>query len=177
MEKERREKKEEGRTKIEDGRGVVWVGFSPIIYFVLFFSSFLLLPSSFVFASSKMPVDFPRQVCLRDTCLNVEVADTDEERSRGLQNRASLSEGDGMLFIFPSESIYRFWMKETLISLDMIWLNSERKVVGIATDVPPCQEDPCPQYGPSEQSLYVLEANAGYAASLGLKAGDQAVFK
>lgn len=177
MIQERREKREERRTETKNGKNVVRTEPSSIILFVLFFSSLLLLPSSFVFASSKVPVDFPTQVCLRGTCLAVEVADTQEERSRGLQNRSSLPEGEGMLFIFPSESIYRFWMKETLISLDMIWLDDQRKIVGIATDVPPCQQDPCPQYGPEQMSLYVLEANAGYADRLGLKIGDQAVFK
>ncbi len=177
MIQERRERREERRRQTEDVKNAVRTELSSTILFLLLFSSLLLLPSSFVFASSNVPVDFPSQVCLRDTCLNVEVADTEEERSRGLQNRTSLPEGEGMLFVFPSEGIYRFWMKETFISLDMIWLDSQRRIVGIATDVPPCQQDPCPQYGPSAQALYVLEAGAGYAGRLGLKAGDQAVFK
>lgn len=174
MIQEKIEKRKERRTKTKK---VVGTNPSSIIFFVLFFSCLLLFPSSFVFASSKVPVDFPTQVCLRGTCLAVEVADTEEERSRGLQNRSSLPEGEGMLFIFPSESIYRFWMKETLISLDMIWLDDQRKIIGIASDVPPCQQDPCPQYGPEQMSLYVLEANAGYADRLGLQIGDQAVFR
>lgn len=165
---------------LEKEKFIVWSGrllkLVLSFVFVFFFSSLVPRPSSIVYASA-LKSDFPNKVCFQNECLAVEVADTEKERSRGLQNRASLPEGHGMLFIFPSESIYRFWMKDTLITLDMIWLDSQRKVVGIATDVPPCQEDPCPQYGPSAQALYVLEANAGYAARLGLKAGDQAVFK
>lgn len=145
-------------------------------FILVLFSSIVSLTPSLCYASASQS-DLPTRVCFGEQCLSVEVADTDDERSRGLQNRSSLPEGQGMLFIFPSESTYRFWMKETFITLDMVWLDSQRRVVGIATDVPPCKEDPCPQYGPSVESLYVLEANAGYALRLGLKIGDRAVFK
>lgn len=128
--------------------------------------------------SSRLTVDrLPAQVCFHEQCLAVEIADTNEERMRGLQARELLPEGEGMLFIFPAPGVYHFWMKDTLISLDMIFLDEDRRIVGIERDVPPCQEDPCPQYGPAQKSLYVLEANAGYAARHDLKIGDEAIFK
>ena len=67
-----------------------------------------------------------------------------------------------MLFIFPDEAPRRtFWMKNTLIPLDMIWLDKEYTIVHIETDVPPCTTTVCPSYWPLEtQSQYVIELNA-----------------
>ena len=68
-------------------------------------------------------------------------------------------------------------MKDTLIPLDMIWMDSERRIVHIEHNVPPCAADPCPRYPPSGPALYVLEINAGFAAKLGLKVGDTMEFR
>lgn len=59
-----------------------------------------------------------------------------------------MADDAGMIFIYPTEGDYRFRMKNTLIPLDMIWLNANKEIVYIATDVPPCKADPCPTYGP-----------------------------
>ena len=117
------------------------------------------------------------QVCFKNHCFQVELAQNDEERTRGLQWRESMDGGKGMLFIFPYPSKYGFWMKDTLIPLDMIWMDYARRVVSIVTDVKPCKESPCPTFTPPSDALYVFEINAGYAAKLGIKKGDVAVFK
>lgn len=96
---------------------------------------------------------------------------------RGLQFRGSLDSYSGMLFIFPQSRRHSFWMKDTLIPLDMIWMDHGRKIVHIEHDVPPCREDPCPVYTPPQEALYVLEVNAGTAGALGLQLGDEAEFK
>jgi uncharacterized membrane protein (UPF0127 family) len=119
----------------------------------------------------------PSQVCFNKNCFDVELADTDEARFKGLQNRTSLKEHSGMLFVFPYEAKHSFWMKETLIALDMIWLDYSHRVVFIAHDVPPCKADPCPTYSPNDEALYVLEINAGEAKRLGIKKGDEAIFR
>jgi uncharacterized protein len=79
-------------------------------------------------------------------------------------NRTAMDENGGMLFIFPKIAARPFWMKDTLIPLDMIWLDDTGKVVHIHRDVPPCppaQGDTCPAYGPKEPTArYVLELNA-----------------
>lgn len=142
--------------------------------FCLLLTAYCLLFPNVVTAEQTV---LPEHVCFHEQCLTVEIADNNEERTRGLQAREFLPEGEGMLFIFPATSVYRFWMKDTLIALDMVFLDEDRRIVGIERDVPPCEGDPCPEYGPAQRSLYVLEANAGYADGLGLKAGDQAVFK
>jgi uncharacterized protein len=116
------------------------------------------------------------QVCFKDACVAVEVADTDAARIRGLQGRFSLNEGTGMLFVFPQQDVLNFWMKDTLIPLDLIWINEAKQVVDIKS-VPPCQENPCPIYTPAAYALYVLEINAGAAQKYNINVGDTAVFK
>ncbi|MGL6342874.1 MAG: DUF192 domain-containing protein [Waterburya sp.] len=110
--------------------------------------------------------------------IQLEVAKTPEQQATGLMFRESLADNRGMLFPFENERIARFWMKNVSISLDMIFLNDNR-IVGIAADVPPCQADPCPVYGPEtskEQVILVdqvIELRGGRAAELGLKTGDK----
>ncbi len=117
------------------------------------------------------------QVCFKDQCITVEVVQKEEDRLRGLQFRQSLAPHGGMLFIFPETQRQSFWMKDTLISLDIIWIDSTQRVVHIEHNVPPCPQDPCPIYAPAGLALYVLEINAGQAAQLKLQLGDRAEFK
>lgn len=64
-----------------------------------------------------------------------------------------------MLFVFPITGIYKFWMKNTLISLDMIWIDDDKRIIDIVT-APICEKDPCSTYGPDQNARYVLELNA-----------------
>src|SRR3989344_7461514 len=80
------------------------------------------------------------EVCFQNSCVNVEVSDSPEERARGLMYRESLGENEGMLFIFEDEEIYPFWMKNTLILLDIIWISSDLIIVDIKKVVP-CAEE------------------------------------
>jgi uncharacterized protein len=114
----------------------------------------------------------PRVVLPNGSSIMVEVVADPESRARGLMYRPSLAEDRGMLFLFPEPDVHSFWMKDTLIPLDMIWLDSERRVIAIERDVPPCEADPCPSYGPSAAALYVLELAAGGAAAHGIEPGD-----
>jgi uncharacterized protein len=103
--------------------------------------------------------------------LQVEVARTPAEQSRGLMFRTRLPEDYGMLFIFERPGKNRFWMKNTLIPLDIVWLDARKRIIHIEYQVPPCQRDPCPAYGPSADSLYVLEVNAGVVHKRELRIG------
>jgi len=145
---------------------------SSISFFVfsLLLTAYCLL-SPFVYAAN------PSQVCFNNKCVTVEVADNDAARIRGLQGRFHLDPNSGMLFVFPQQDLYNFWMKDTLIPLDIIWLDSDQKIVDIKVNVPPCQENPCPMVVPSGTALYVLEINAGAALTFGIHAGDTAVLK
>jgi hypothetical protein len=109
--------------------------------------------------------------------VTTELAVTEEERARGLMFREKILPDQGMLFVFEEEGSYAFWMKNTLIPLDMLWLDRDRRIVHIARDVPPCKEDPCPSYGPDRPALYVLELAAGGAKLYDLKLYDKLEFK
>jgi len=116
-------------------------------------------------------------VCFSDRCVTVEIVEKPADLVRGLQFRQSLPAMTGMLFIMPKVALHSFWMKDTLIALDMIWLNESRQIVFIERDVPPCSTGAqCPAYAPDGPARYILELNAGEAYRLGLAVGDEARF-
>jgi uncharacterized membrane protein (UPF0127 family) len=117
------------------------------------------------------------QVCLRDSCFNVELAITPSEQAQGLMFRYSLDSNAGMLFIYKEEQRRAFWMKNTYIPLDIIWLNRDGEVVYIAKNVQPCRDASyCPIISPDVAAAYVLEVNAGTCDAIGLSEGDTAQF-
>ena len=99
-------------------------------------------------------------VILGDEKIFVEIADSNTERHRGLMYKKDLCDNCGMLFVFEKEEIHKFWMKNTYIPLDIVFINSELKVVDIIPTVP-CEEDVCNNYVSKEKTLYVLEVNYG----------------
>ena len=103
--------------------------------------------------------------------VRVEIAADPETRARGLMFRPSLSDDRGMLFLFPATDVQSFWMKDTLIPLDIVWLDEQGRVVDIEANVPPCKADPCPSYTPDGPAVYVLEIAAGEASRHGLAPG------
>jgi len=111
-----------------------------------------------------------------DLKLNVEVADNDEKRTTGLMFREKLDENSGMLFIFDGESIRNFWMKNTLMPLDMIFLDSNKKIVDIITNAIPCKADPCNFYSSESPSKYVVEVNSGYVKKNNISIGQKVIF-
>ncbi len=115
----------------------------------------------------------PPQVCHQDNCVTVEVVSKDADLERGLMYRTSLDQDKGMLFVFPKDDIYQFWMKNMLFDLDMLWISFDGHIVFIGQGIPACTKDPCPVYTPDKQARYVLEINSGYAASHHWKAGDK----
>lgn len=109
--------------------------------------------------------------------ITLEVAANDETRQRGLMFRESIAPGHGMIFLFPADDVFSFWMKNTYIPLDMLWLDQQWKIVHVKSGVPPCQADPCPSYDPGVKARSVLELGAGESQRLGLKAGDRLQMK
>ncbi len=105
------------------------------------------------------------------TKIDLEVAQTPEQQAMGLMYRPALPDNRGMLFNFSSPQPVSFWMKNVPVSLDMVFLR-KGVVQAIAANVPPCNTDPCPTYGPKTQIDRVIELRSGRAAELGLKAGD-----
>ena len=86
--------------------------------------------------------------------------------------RESLPEDSGMLFVFGDEAVRSFWMKNTLIPLDMIFIDSNRRIVHIEENTQPCESDPCSIYSSQLPAMYVIEVNAGFSERNGLGAGD-----
>ena len=105
---------------------------------------------------------------------DVEIADTDAERERGLMFRDTLATDRGMLFIHEREAPQAYWMKNTHIPLDILYFDNSRRLVSQQRDVPPCSlGDACPSYPSQAPARYVLELNAGQAERLRLQDGAQ----
>jgi len=106
--------------------------------------------------------------------VKVEVANTPDARELGLMYRNHLDENAGMIFIFPSPNAAQFWMKNTVLPLDMLFADSNGKVLGIVANAQPYSEA---LLGGFSGTLYVLEVNAGYAAKHHIVAGDRLHFQ
>lgn len=118
----------------------------------------------------------PTCVLPDNTVVSLELAITDEQKAVGLMFRDVLPPNHGMLFLFDREDYLPFWMKNTLIPLDFIWLDASGTVVDVKASVPPCKLDPCPSYKPSRPARAVLELAAGQAAAHGVKPGVRLTF-
>jgi uncharacterized protein len=107
----------------------------------------------------------------------VEIADDDAERARGLMFRDELAADRGMLFIHDELGPQAYWMKNTRIPLDILYFDSDRKLVSQQRDVPPCSAgDRCPSYPSEAPARYVLELNAGDALRMDLQNGAELRF-
>lgn len=106
--------------------------------------------------------------------VTVEIADTASKREMGLQYRNDLKESQGMLFLFPADSVLTFWMKNTPIPLDMIFIGADMKIAGIVENATPFTLSPRSIGIPSR---YVLEINGGLAKKYGIEKGDAVRFE
>ena len=108
---------------------------------------------------------------------NVELAQDDATRARGLMFRDRMEADRGMLFIHDREEPQAYWMKNTKIALDILYFDDGRRLVSQQRDVPPCSAgDACPPYPSFKPARYVLELNAGQAAKLKLENGAKLTF-
>lgn len=128
----------------------------------------LFIAASAVFATTPTGSD----VVLAGHSFSVEIAATDAARERGLMYRTHLAAGHGMLFVYPNAQLRYFWMKHTLIPLDILFFDAQRRLINVSADTPPCKTDPCQTYASAAPAKYVLELNAGVVASFGLKSGE-----
>lgn len=106
--------------------------------------------------------------------IDIEVADNNQRRARGLMYRKSLPADAGMLFVFDEEEIQGFWMKNTYIPLDMLFVNAGNEIITIHVNTAPLKEW---NYASSQPALYVVEVNAGYCAQKQITEGDKIVFE
>ena len=109
-------------------------------------------------------------VTIGSTKIAVDVADTETLRNQGLSGSSDLPGGTGMLFVFDTDGLWSFWMKDMLFPLDIIWADAQGRIVGIAHSVSP---DTYPQsFTPGEPARYALEVPAGFAKAHGIAEGD-----
>jgi len=108
--------------------------------------------------------------------ITLELAITPQEHEQGLMFRPRMAKTRGMLFLFKRPSLPSFWMKNTIIPLDIVFLDSAGVVVYVASDAQPCYADPCPEFRPTAPTRAVLEVNAGTARSHGIVPGAKITF-
>lgn len=131
----------------------------------------MLLLSHFIFAQATF---IP--LYIGPEKFTVEVADTLEKQLLGLMFRKSIPDDFGMLFVHEGEDTRSMWMKNTLLHLDLIFLDKNKQVVDIYTNVPPCKRDPCESYVSRKPAQYVLELRGNRVKELNLKVGDSVFF-
>ena len=109
-----------------------------------------------------------------DVAVTVEIAATPERRNLGLMYRKELAEDAGMLFLFERPQHLTFWMKNTVLPLDMVFIGADHRVVGIVKNATPFTTTPRAVDG---ESQYVLEVNAGFSDRHGVRGGDAVTFE
>jgi uncharacterized membrane protein (UPF0127 family) len=126
-------------------------------------------------SSSPTPVPLqvsgPRAVMPSGAVYRLELATNPEDQAQGLMYRENLLPNTGMLFLFDQPSPHHFWMKNTMIPLDIVWLDEAGRVIFVSADTPPCRADPCPTYGTDVPVRRVLEIDGGRAKQEGVAVG------
>ena len=139
-------------------------------YYVCFYFTVVLV-CSLLYSEIKM---IPLHI--GEVKFTVEIADTHEKQLRGLMYRKSIPDDYGMLFVYNDEQIRGFWMKNTLVHLDLIFLDKNKQVVDIILNIPPCEADPCETYASDNKAQYVIELRGNRAKELNIKVGDTVFF-
>jgi len=148
------------------------------VILIIVFLLILLIATSLIYILFFIDKNNQKQtpLCFENNCFDVELALTSEEKNQGLMFRDYLGENKGMLFVYAMEEKYGFWMKNTLIPLDIIWLNQNKEVIFISKNNQPCENNKCPTINPDQKAKYVLELNKGTTDKIGLAVGDKANF-
>ncbi len=106
--------------------------------------------------------------------IDIEIADDDGKREVGMMGRRSMEERQGMLFILAGEQMASFWMKNTIIPLDMLFIDKTGNIVTICRNTTPFSEQ---SYSATAPVIFVLEVNGGFADKYGVKEGDKISWK
>jgi len=149
------------------------IGIIILILFLALLNSFLIIKSTQTSNNQPTP-DIPTplkptQLTINNHIFNLETAITPLEKSLGLMHRSHLNNKTGMLFIFDDNKPRSFWMKNTLIPLDLIFINDNYQIIDIKHNFQPCIIEPCKSYTSKEPAMYVLEINGGLAKELNIK--------
>lgn len=138
----------------------------------------LIFLLAFIANCARIPDKFQKEIFIDNgenlIKINAEIADDKEERMKGLMFRTKLEENSGMLFIFENESYQTFWMKNTLIPLDIIFINEDFEIVDVQYAVS-CVRDQCKTYESSKPAKYVLEVNGNFTAKNHIGIGNKII--
>lgn len=145
-------------------KSLIFVITSIALIILIIFGVFFLLKNHSEAETAK--------VCIKERCFNAKIAKTEVDREKGLSNVPYLPENESMLFLFDKPGIYPFWMKDTIISLDMVWIDENLKIVKIEKNAQPCTPDSCHSINPGKNALYVLEINGHLSDKYGFVEGD-----
>lgn len=105
------------------------------------------------------------------SAIEIETAENEDEWAMGLMYRTTMAENQGMLFIFPNEDFHTFWMQNTVLPLDIIFVNAKKEIIKIHKNTVPFQESP--SYDSDKPAMYAVEVNAGYCDKFKIKEGDK----
>ncbi|HTP12073.1 MAG TPA: DUF192 domain-containing protein [Bacteroidota bacterium] len=108
------------------------------------------------------------------SAIDIEIADDDASRMQGLMYRDSMAETQGMIFVFPDEAERSFWMENTILPLDIVYINAQNRIITIQKNTVPYSRDSIPSNGPAK---YVVEVNAGYCDRHSVRVGDHIEWK
>ena len=126
------------------------------------------------FSGEKLPEEkIELETSVGKTELTVEIANSMEEREKGLMEREKLEAGHGMLFQFEDEAPRAFWMRNTKIPLDIIFFSAKKEVVSFVEWMNPCGTPQCPSYSSAVPAMYALEVPAGFIKEKAVKIGDR----
>lgn len=130
-----------------------------------------------IFAQNDIINEFPSSVKIKGLHINVTLAKTPDDLTKGLSIKNSLKEHEGMLFIFDTPKKSSFWMKDMKFPIDIIWIHPNTTIVHIEKNLQPCISFLiCTSYSPNDLSQYVLEVNAHYTTKNNITVGDEVEF-
>ena len=140
-----------------------------LLFFILIFFGLKVTAEQGIQQFGSGSVTLPSQ----NITIDVEIAKTEAQRSKGLMFRKQLAEHKGMIFIFEENGIQRVWMKNTLIPLDVIFISEQGRIVSINQSLLPCIKKYCDIYHSTGNAKYMLEVNSGMVEKNKIKVGQQ----
>lgn len=135
-----------------------------------FLASVFFLLTVVLVATFVWKIQYKDSLVIGGKTFFIKIADTDEERALGLSGTKNISNREGLLFVFPTDDVYGFWMKDMNFPIDIVWIDKNMKIVHIEKNLSP--ESYPKVFTPDAESRYVLEISAGQAEQLKLKIGD-----
>ena len=159
---------------LDTKKGILFITCTIIIFLISFSQLYAFNPQSNNDTSSIDADFFPNYkkttISINGINVTMAIASTDEQRIRGLSGIEKMNENEGMLFLFDKPSKQGFWMNKMNFPIDIIWLDSNNKVVHIEKQLEPCKLFlACPVYNPEVDSLYVIELRSGFADDHSIK--------